>query len=110
MTLPLKQGLHTGYSWTLRDPVTELPVDLTGHTVKCQIRAARKPTAELYTELDAGVDGSKVYIRWTKAESLLWEAWADKTAYIGVVLTNQLGEAVVDVLTDRVKVVRIVAV
>ena len=110
MTLPLKQGLDTGYAWTLRDPVTKLPVTLTGHTVKCQIRAARNYTSELFTELDAGVDGSQVYIRWTKADSLAWETWADKTAYIGVVLSDSSGKAVVDVLTDRVKVVRIVAV
>lgn len=73
-TLSLRQGVDTGYVWSLVDANGD-PADLDGYTAKCQVRQYEAPDATLLTELDAFIDDDKVGIRWTAADSLDWD-WA----------------------------------
>jgi len=108
-TLTLRQGAPGALAFPLVEDVDGTPVDATGWTARCQIRAREDPTATLLAELETSVvlqsaaslagavaecrllpdtDYWCAVVQWTAEESLLWD-WP--YGYSDVLLIDDTG-------------------
>lgn len=89
MTSPLllTQGIDTGYAWPIVDEDGQ-PADLTGWTVKAQVRERESAEAPLLFDFTTAIINHAAVISWTAAESLAWR-WG--RGYYDVLLVDPQG-------------------
>lgn len=85
--LTLQRGVSSGWYVDVVDEAGD-PADLTGYTVKSQVRRQRSHTSDLLHEFTVAIVGSRIVATYTAAQSFAWD-W--DSGYCDAVLVDSSG-------------------